>query len=102
MAGADTENESVHKDAYGHLALGVATRAAPDGYSLMFGTNGTHAANRYLYKDFAYDPVRDFVPVHGLFADFNVLVAGVRAPFATFDEFLVQARARAALIPVTG
>ena len=78
----------------GNIALGVATRAAPDGYSLMFGTNGTHAANRYLYKDFAYDPVRDFVPVHGLFADFNVLVAGVRTPFATFDAFLAQARAR--------
>ena len=78
----------------GNIALGVAGRAAPDGYSLMFGTNGTHAANRYLYKDFPYDPARDFVPVHGLFADFNVLVAGVRAPFANFDEFLAQARAR--------
>ncbi|MBV7484797.1 tripartite tricarboxylate transporter substrate binding protein [Bordetella sp. BOR01] len=76
----------------GNIALGVATRAAPDGYSLMFGTNGTHAANRYLYKDFPYDPVRDFVPVHGLFADFNVLVTGTKAPFATFDEFLALAR----------
>ncbi|MCW0210221.1 MAG: tripartite tricarboxylate transporter substrate binding protein, partial [Achromobacter sp.] len=78
----------------GNIALGIATRAAPDGYSLMFGTNGTHAANRYLYKDFPYDPVRDFVPVHGLFADFNVLVTGAAAPFATFDEFLAQARKR--------
>jgi len=78
----------------GNIALGVATRAAPDGYSLMFGTNGTHAANRYLYKDFPYDPLRDFVPVHGLFADFNVLVTGATTPFATFGEFLALARKR--------
>ena len=76
----------------GNIALGVAKRAEPDGYNLMFGTNGTHAANRYLYKDFPYDPLRDFVPVHGLFADFNVLVTGASSSFKTFDEFLALAR----------
>lgn len=78
----------------GNIALGVSSRAAPHGYNLMFGTNGTHAANRYLYKDFPFEPLRDFVPVHGLFADFSVLVSGAGAPIDTFDEFLALARAK--------
>jgi tripartite-type tricarboxylate transporter receptor subunit TctC len=40
----------------------VAT-AAPDGYTLVMGQMGTHAAAPSLYESLKYDPVADFVPV---------------------------------------
>ncbi|MBK1658625.1 Bug family tripartite tricarboxylate transporter substrate binding protein [Paracraurococcus ruber] len=47
----------------GTIAAVEAARAAPDGHTLMFGTNGTHAANAALFPRLAYDPVADFAPV---------------------------------------
>ena len=44
-------------------------KSAPDGYTLVMGTVGTHAINMSLYAKMPYDAVKDFDPV--------VLVAGV-------------------------
>lgn len=37
-----------------------ASRAKPDGYTLLVGQMGTHAASVGLYPNLAYDPVNDF------------------------------------------
>jgi Tripartite tricarboxylate transporter family receptor len=37
--------------------------AALDGYILLAGGSPTHAANPYLLKSIAYDPVKDFAPI---------------------------------------
>jgi len=37
--------------------------AAPDGYSLLLGTTGSHAYNQTIYKKRRYDAVTDFTPV---------------------------------------
>jgi tripartite-type tricarboxylate transporter receptor subunit TctC len=47
----------------GSIGAAAVARAAPDGYTLLGGTSGTHAANAALYKNLAYDPVKDFEPV---------------------------------------
>jgi tripartite-type tricarboxylate transporter receptor subunit TctC len=54
-------------------ALAVA-RAEPDGYTLVLGTNQTHAANQSLLKNCPYDAVRDFAPVAGIADIPHVLV----------------------------
>src|ERR1700681_4001186 len=38
-------------------------KAAPDGYQLVLGTNGTHAQNQSLYKNPLYNAATDFAPV---------------------------------------
>ncbi len=38
----------------------MALAAKPDGYTLLFGTAGTHGINVSLYKHLEYDPVKDF------------------------------------------
>ncbi|HEY8709876.1 MAG TPA: tripartite tricarboxylate transporter substrate binding protein, partial [Burkholderiaceae bacterium] len=53
----------------GNIGADAVAKAAPDGYTLLMGTVGTHAINASLYPKMPYDPVRDFVPI--------VLVAGV-------------------------
>jgi len=53
----------------GNLGADMVAKSAPDGYTLLMGTVGTHAINAALYPKMPFDPVRDFTPV--------VLVAGV-------------------------
>ncbi|WP_376092939.1 Bug family tripartite tricarboxylate transporter substrate binding protein [Roseomonas sp. CCTCC AB2023176] len=47
----------------GNVGSVAVARSAPDGYTLLLGTNGTHGINTSLYPDAGFDPVRDFTPV---------------------------------------
>jgi len=47
----------------GSIAATAAAHATPDGYTLLMGSISTHGANPSLYKNLAYDPVKDFSPV---------------------------------------
>lgn len=60
----------------GTIGTVAAAKAAPDGYTIIGGTSGTHAINTSLYKNLAYDPVKDFEPVALLGTVPNVLVVG--------------------------
>ena len=53
----------------GNVGADNVAKSAPDGYSLLMGTVGTHAINPALYPKMPYDHVKDFAPV--------TLVAGV-------------------------
>jgi tripartite-type tricarboxylate transporter receptor subunit TctC len=53
----------------GNLGATEVAKAAPDGYTILMGTVGTHAINASLYPKMPFDHVKDFVPI--------VLVAGV-------------------------
>ena len=66
----------------GSLGAEYVARAAPDGYTLLIGTQGTQGTqgtNSVLYKSIHYDPVKDFVAVHGLLGNANVLVVNPSA-----------------------
>ena len=47
----------------GNLGADQVAKSAPDGYTLLMGTVGTHAINAALYPKMTYDPVRDFAPI---------------------------------------
>ncbi len=40
-----------------------AARAAPDGYTIISGHMGTHAAAPFFYPNLGYDPEKDFEPI---------------------------------------
>ena len=50
----------------GNIGTAAAARAEPDGYTLSYGTNGTHAINQALYPSTGFDPIKDFEPVSRL------------------------------------
>ncbi len=58
----------------GNIGTDVVAKSAPDGYTLIVGTVGTHAINQSLYSKMAYDNLRDFTPVILLSTTPNVLV----------------------------
>lgn len=45
------------------IGTGMAAKAAPDGYTLLFAHDGPMAMNAVLYPKLPYDPVRDFAPI---------------------------------------
>jgi tripartite-type tricarboxylate transporter receptor subunit TctC len=47
----------------GNVGAQAVTRANPDGYTLLYGTNGTHGINHALYKNTGFNPRKDFEPV---------------------------------------
>jgi tripartite-type tricarboxylate transporter receptor subunit TctC len=79
--------------ASGAIAATAVAQAAPDGYTLLMGTNSTHGANPGLIAKMAYDPVRDFVPVGlvGIFSSFLVVHPSI--PVRTPAELVAYAKA---------
>jgi tripartite-type tricarboxylate transporter receptor subunit TctC len=47
----------------GNVAADQVAKSAPDGYTLVMGTIGTHAINATLFPKLPYDPIKDFAPV---------------------------------------
>jgi tripartite-type tricarboxylate transporter receptor subunit TctC len=82
--------------AAGIVGTNRVAHAAPDGYSVLLGTVGTHAYNPALYKKLPYDPSSDFAPV-GLVAEQPmVLIARKDLPPNTLTEFISYAKANSA------
>ena len=78
--------------ANGILAAEFVAKAPPDGYTLLVGTNSTHAANPSLYKKLPYDFVKDFAPVSGLSSGMQALAVNPRVPVKTVAELTALAR----------
>ena len=58
----------------GNLGADAVAKSAPDGYTLLMGTVGTHGINRALYPKLPYDPIKDFAPITLVAAVPNVMV----------------------------
>jgi tripartite-type tricarboxylate transporter receptor subunit TctC len=57
----------------GNVGAEIVAKSAPDGYTLLMGTVGTHGINRALYAKLPYDPIKDFAPVTMVAAVPNVM-----------------------------
>jgi tripartite-type tricarboxylate transporter receptor subunit TctC len=67
--------------------------AAPDGYTFVLGTVGTHAQGQTLYKKPLYNAATDFTPV-ALIAEVPiVLIARKDLPVSNLKEFIAYAEA---------
>lgn len=76
----------------GNTGTAIATRAAPDGYTLLMSTSGPLAANKTLFKSLGYDPQKDLAPI-SLFATLpNVIVINSKLPPKTLTEFVAYAK----------
>jgi tripartite-type tricarboxylate transporter receptor subunit TctC len=79
--------------AQGSIAATEVARAAPDGYTLMVGTNTPLAANPSLFKKLNYDPAKDFAPVARLSTISFMIMVRPDFPAKSFKEFLAYAKA---------
>lgn len=78
----------------GTSAAEAAARSTPDGYTLFFGTMGTHAINAGLYAKLRYDPVKDFAPVSLTHTTPRVLVVHDSVPAKNIRELIALAKTK--------
>jgi len=77
----------------GNIGTAAAAHAAPDGYTLLMSTSGPLAANKSLFKDLGYDPLKDLAPIC-LFAVLpNVVVINSKLPPKSLRELMDYAKA---------
>jgi tripartite-type tricarboxylate transporter receptor subunit TctC len=72
----------------------LVARAAPDGYTLLFGTGGGTFLAPLMLPKVPYDPHRDFAPVAMLVMSPQVLVVHPSVPANTVSELIALAKAK--------
>jgi len=80
----------------GNIGAEQVAKSAPDGYTLLMGTVGTHGINKSLFAKLAYDPQKDFAPITLVAGVPNVMVMNAERAKAlainTVPDFIAYAR----------
>src|SRR5688572_10095368 len=79
--------------ANGIVGTEIASRAAPDGYTMVLIPSG-HAVNASLYKKLPYDSIRDFTPLSLVASSPLVLVVHPTMPVKSVKELIAFAKAK--------
>jgi tripartite-type tricarboxylate transporter receptor subunit TctC len=79
--------------ASGNIGAEAVAKAAPDGYTLLVCTVGTHGINTSLYSKMSFDPVKDFAPVTLAAEVPNVVVAHPSVKANTIKELIALLKA---------
>src|SRR3989449_6709094 len=80
--------------ANGNIGAEAVARAAPDGYTLVMGSNANITTNPHLMA-LGYDPMKDLAPVAMLTVNPLLLfVNPAVVPVSSFQEFLAYVKAR--------
>lgn len=80
--------------ANGSIAAQQVAKARPDGLTLFFTTNTTHAANPSLMKQMTYDPVKDFEPVTKIGGIAFFMAVSGSSPYKSVQDVVEAARAQ--------
>jgi len=77
----------------GNIAAEAVAKSAPDGLTLLFGTNGPLVVSPALYKDLPYDPLRDLAPVTLVGTSPNLIAVNASLGIATLKDLVAKAKA---------
>ena len=80
--------------AAGSIAAMEVVRAPPDGYTLLFGSSSTLAANVALVKNMPYDPAKDLAPIAGVADSVTALIVKSDFPAKNLPEFIAYVKQR--------
>ena len=78
----------------GTIGMEIASRAAPDGYTLVGVAASMMAITPHVYSKLAYDPLRDFVPIGMFVLSETALCVNDRLPVKSVREFVEMAKAK--------
>jgi len=78
----------------GNLALDMASKSRPDGYTLVMGQTDNVALNPLVYSKLSYDPDKDLEPVGLVAKGTLVLVVRANSPFQNLGQVIAAAKAR--------
>jgi tripartite-type tricarboxylate transporter receptor subunit TctC len=96
--------------AAGNLAIEMAAKAAPDGYTIVVGQPDNMMVGPYLYANVGYDTIKSFVPIVQLSETSNVLVTnaadnaptgGTQPRLVTVADLIAKGKTSSGLIWAT-
>lgn len=78
----------------GIVGAQAVAKAAPNGYTLEYGTAQTQAADVSVYPHLPYDPMKDFTPIAKVASDHVVLAVSSTLPVSSVQDLIAYAKAR--------
>jgi tripartite-type tricarboxylate transporter receptor subunit TctC len=78
----------------GSIGGEAAAKSAPDGYTLIMASAGSHAVNVGLYPKLPYDPIRDFAPISLVSQAPNILIVHPSLPVKSVKDLVALATAK--------
>lgn len=72
----------------GSVGSELASRTAPDGFTILGGTISSHAINVSLYPKLGYDPIKSFTPITLIGTNPLVLVVPANSPYKSLKDVL--------------
>ena len=78
--------------ANGAVGLQALKQSDPDGYTLGFTSDTPMTVNPWLYKDLAYDPLKDFIPIASAVRLPGMLAANPSLPANSIAELIALAK----------
>jgi tripartite-type tricarboxylate transporter receptor subunit TctC len=80
--------------ANGNIGMELAARAAPDGYTIVFGYISNVAIAPSLVAKLPFDPVKDFAPITQLASSPNIIVVHSAVPARNMKELIALSKAK--------
>ena len=77
-----------------NIGMTVVARAAPDGYTVGLASIAANAANKWLYRNMAFDPEKDFAAIGMIALVPNIVVIPPSVPAQDLQQFIAWAKAR--------
>ena len=78
----------------GNIGSELVAKAPADGYTLLVGSNATHAANSSLYQNLRFDPIADFVPISYIGSVSMVMLAAPGFPAQSMADLVKLAKSQ--------
>jgi tripartite-type tricarboxylate transporter receptor subunit TctC len=79
--------------ASGNVGTAVASKATPDGYTLLMSNSGALTVNPHLFPQVGYDPLKDFAPISLGMKISNLLLVHPSLPVRTLPELVAYVKA---------
>jgi tripartite-type tricarboxylate transporter receptor subunit TctC len=78
--------------ARGAQAAQALARSGADGYTITYGTSGTYVNARFLFKNLAFDVLKDFVPISLAISSPSYVAVNAKVPVNSLKELIDYAK----------
>ena len=80
------------------IGTALASRATPDGYTLLLSSIASHGVSPNLYRNPGYDPVKDFAPITLLAVAPMLLGVNQASPVKSVQELIALAKSKPCML----